>query len=78
MAQLFVPVAVPDPPLELNHVTAATPTLSCAVPRTISELSEVDTLFVAGDRIVSDGGVVSVPGIGYVAALRVIVRRCVA
>jgi hypothetical protein len=75
---LSVPVAVPDPPLELNHVTAATPTLSWAVPRTTNELSEVDTLLVAGERIVRDGGVVSVPGVGFVAALRVIVRRCVA
>ena len=64
MAQLFVPVAVPVPPLELNHVTAATPTLSWAVPRTTNELSDVETLVVEGERIVSDGGVVSVPGVG--------------
>jgi|HubBroStandDraft_4_1064222.scaffolds.fasta_scaffold1280916_1 hypothetical protein len=62
--QLFVPLAVPDTPLELDHVTEATPTLSCAVPWTTNEISEVETLMLAGDRIVIDGGVVSGPSVG--------------
>jgi hypothetical protein len=62
--QLFVPLAVPDTPLELDHVTEATPTLSCAVPWTTNEVSEVETLVLAGDKIVIDGGVVSGPGVG--------------
>ena len=66
MIQLFVPLAVPDTPLELDHVTEATPTLSCAVPWTTKELSEVETLVLAGDKIVMDGGVVSGPGGGVV------------
>jgi hypothetical protein len=78
VTQFSVPLAVPDPPLELAHVTAATPTLSCAMPLTTSELSEVDTLVVAGDKMVSDGGVVSGPGgVGFGGVgcwFRVIVR----
>jgi hypothetical protein len=62
--QLFVPLAVPDTPLELDHVTEATPTLSCAVPWTTNEVSEVDTLVLAGNKIVIDGGVVSGPSVG--------------
>lgn len=64
MIQFFVPLAVPDAPLELAHVTEATPTLSCAVPWTTNEVSEVETLVLAGDKIVIDGGVVSGPGVG--------------
>jgi len=40
--QLVVPVAVPDPPVELFHVILATPTLSLAVPLTAIELAEVE------------------------------------
>jgi hypothetical protein len=39
--QLVVPLAVPDVPLEVTHVTDATPTLSVAVPLTIRELADV-------------------------------------
>lgn len=64
MIQLLVPLAVPDCPLELDHVTEATPTLSCAIPWTINELLDVETLVLAGDKTVKDGGVVSGPGVG--------------
>ena len=40
--QLLVPAAVPDVPFEVAHVTDATPTLSVAVPLTMSELDEVE------------------------------------
>ena len=40
-AQLLVPVAVPDPPRLLVHVTCVTPTLSLAVPLRPSELAVV-------------------------------------
>jgi hypothetical protein len=59
-----VPVAVPDPPVELDHVIFATPTLSVAVPLTTSELAAVEILLLAGDRTVIEGGVVSGPGAG--------------
>jgi hypothetical protein len=42
VVQLVVPLAVPDPPLELDQVTEATPTLSEAVPLTTNELEEVE------------------------------------
>ena len=41
VAQLLVPLAIPDSPVELAHVTWATPTLSLAVPLTIIELADV-------------------------------------
>lgn len=59
--QLVVPLAVPDPPVELDHVTLATPTLSLALPLTTIELELVTTLVLGGDRMVNDGGVVSGP-----------------
>lgn len=59
-----MPVAVPDPPVELDQVTWLTPILSLAVPLTTSEVAEVAILVLAGDKIVSDGGVVSGPGVG--------------
>ena len=59
-----MPVAVPDPPVELDHIILATPTLSVAVPLTTSELAVVAILLLAGDRTVSEGGVVSEPGAG--------------
>ena len=58
--QLVVPVAVPLPPALLLHVTCVTPTLSAAVPLSVSGL-----LFVeyddpdVGDVIDTVGGVVS-------------------
>jgi hypothetical protein len=59
--QLVAPLAVPDPPVELDHVTFVTPTLSLAVPLTMMLLADVETLVLAGDAIVSDGAVVSGP-----------------
>ena len=50
---------MPDAPVELDQVTLVTPTLSLAVPLTVSELAEVPTFVVAGERIFNDGGVVS-------------------
>jgi len=57
--QLVVPVAAPDPPVELLHVTLATPTLSLAVPLTTIEPADVEIVELAGETIVKDGGVVS-------------------
>jgi len=56
---LVVPVAVPDAPVELFHVTLATPTLSLAVPLTTIELADVEIVELAGETIVKEGGVVS-------------------
>ena len=39
--QLVVPLAVPLPPRSFAHVTCVTPTLSAAVPPTVSELAFV-------------------------------------
>ena len=57
--QLLVPEAVPESPVELVHFTAATPTLSVAVPLTAMETKDVATTVNAGETILSDGGVVS-------------------
>jgi hypothetical protein len=57
--QFVVPEAAPESPVELLHFTAATPTLSLAVPLTTMEAEDVATIVNAGDTIVSDGGVVS-------------------
>ena len=79
VVQLSVPIAVPDPPVELVQVTAVTPTLSCAVPLTTSELAEVEGFTVDGETMVSDGGVVSGPEDGGGWELwRVTVRLLVA
>ena len=56
---LLVPEAVPEYPVELVHFTAATPTLSLAVPLTAMEAEDVATIVNPGERILSDGGVVS-------------------
>ena len=69
MVQLLVPIAVPDPPVELTHVTCATPTLSCAVPLTTIELADVATVVMAGERMVTDGGAVDPPGLGLTGGL---------
>ena len=55
--------------MELDHVTCATPTLSCAVPLTTMELAEVATLVIAGERIVIDGATVSPPVVGVVGVV---------
>ena len=59
--QLVVPAAVPDDPVELDHVTFATPTLSDAVPLTTMVLADVYRVLLAGDSTVNEGGVVSDP-----------------
>ena len=60
-----VPVAIPAAPVELDHVTSVTPTLSCAVPLTTTVLADVATVVMAGDKMVIDGGAVEppVPGV---------------
>jgi len=60
-----VPEAVPEYPVEVVHFTAATLTLSLAVPLTAMEVEDVATIVNPGERILSDGGVVSpVGGVG--------------
>jgi hypothetical protein len=61
VTQLSVPLAVPDPPVELDQVTNATLTLSCDVPLTTIALAEVEKLLTDGETMESDGGVVSGP-----------------
>src|ERR1051326_8995160 len=60
--QLLVPLAVPLPPAELDHVTRATPTLSLAVPPKLIVLDEVVQV-EADVGLVMDtrGAVASVP-----------------
>ena len=66
MDQCVVPVAVPEPPVELVHVTDVTPTLSDAVPANTIVLVVVYTFVLDGDRIVRVGAVVSgVAGGGF-------------
>ena len=69
--QLLVPDAVPEPPVEFDQVTAATPTLSDAVPENTMVVADVARLVPAGERIVRFGGVVSLAGAGgaYVMAI---------
>jgi hypothetical protein len=58
--QLVVPVAVPLPPALLLHVTCVTPTLSAAVPPSVSGVVRVE--YVApdvGEVMLTVGGVVS-------------------
>ena len=57
--QLRVPEAVPEYPVELVHFTAATPTLSLAVPLTAMVAEDVATMVNPGETILSDGGVAS-------------------
>src|SRR3972149_5143798 len=59
--QLVVPLAVPLPPRSFAHVTWVTPTLSAAVPRSVSR--RLPVLYVApvvGEVMATVGGVVSV------------------
>src|SRR5881275_75150 len=65
--QLVVPLAVPLPPRLFVHDTCVTPTLSAAVPLTVSVLDPV-VLPVAGEVTDTVGGVVSTVG-GGVALL---------
>ena len=60
--QFVVPAAAPVSPVEVLHFTAVTPTLSAATPVTLRVAAEVETIVNAGEVMVSDGGVASVPG----------------
>jgi hypothetical protein len=75
--QLIVPLAVPDSPVLVDHVTDVTPTLSLAVPLNSIVDDVVDTEVAPGVPMVNVGGVVSVPDppplVGAVAASRVTV-----
>jgi hypothetical protein len=42
--QAVVPEAMPELPVDTDHCTDATPTLSLAVPLTTSDACEVDTI----------------------------------
>ena len=75
--QLLVPLAVPDPLVELLHVTAVTPTLSVEVPENTTVDPDVAKLVPAGERIVRLGGVVSTVGGGVVVNITMIVVNAV-
>jgi hypothetical protein len=61
--QLVVPVATPEVPKLVAHVTRLTATLSLAVPLMVTDAAVVDMVAEAeeGDPILSVGGVVSAP-----------------
>jgi hypothetical protein len=63
--QFSVPLATPDPPFELAHVTATTPVLSRAVPLTTIAGSDRNKVVEAGETMVSEGAVVSGPVAGF-------------
>ena len=54
-----VPAAVPAAPFEVLHVTAATPTLSAAVPASEIAAEDVATIVAAGETIRSEGAIAS-------------------
>ena len=62
--QPAVPAASPALPVEVVHFTAVTPTLSPATPLTVIAAEEVEMMLKPGDRMVSDGGVLSEPAGG--------------
>jgi len=63
--QAVVPEALPESPDEVVHFTAATPTLSLAVPVNENAAAVVETIVEPGDTICSVGGTVSGPeGVG--------------
>jgi hypothetical protein len=64
--QLVVPQAVPEPPVDVVHCTAATPTLSDAVPVTVSHAADVLTIVEPGEVIRREGGAASVLVAGVV------------
>src|SRR4030095_344011 len=68
--QLAAPVALPEPPRSLAHVTCVTPTLSLAVPETSNGVEDVDV--VVGAVMLTTGSVVSA------AAVTVHVNVCAA
>ena len=67
--QLVVPAAVPEPPVDVDHVTEVIPKLSAAVPITVRDAAVALMMVDAGEVIRSDGGVglaltVGVTGVG--------------
>ena len=52
-------MAVPDPPVLVDHVTEVTPTLSLEVPLKAMDADEVEIDDADGAVMVSEGGVVS-------------------
>jgi hypothetical protein len=59
--QEVVPVATPEMPFELDHVTCVTPTLSDAVPERVTELAEVENVVPdVGAEMVTLGALESV------------------
>ena len=60
-----VPVAVPEAPVDVDHATELTPTLSEAIPWKVIVPALVETMVDAGFVMVSEGGVVSrgAPGV---------------
>jgi hypothetical protein len=49
-----VPVALPEAPVELDHVSEVTPAV--AVPLNAMVAVDVETMVIAGEVMVSDGG----------------------
>ena len=49
--QGLAPEAVPEPPVDVVHVTEATPTLSEALPVNVSDEAVVLTMVEAGEMI---------------------------
>ncbi len=66
--QLVVPCAAPPWPNEFDHLTLTTPTLSAALPLRAIEEPEVKNTVRLGERICTEGGVVSATpgGVGVV------------
>src|SRR5262245_16627366 len=58
-----VPAAIPVPPAELVHLTAATATLSLAVPLMATDGADFEVMVIPGALSCSEGGVLS-PGTG--------------
>jgi hypothetical protein len=61
--QIAVPDARPPSPNESVHFTAVTPALSLAVPLMVMLAAEVETIVDPGDVMLTDGGVLSAPGV---------------
>jgi hypothetical protein len=61
--QIEVPVAVPELPVEVDHLTDATAVSSLAVPAILSAAAVVEMMLKVGDTIESEGGVPSADGV---------------
>lgn len=62
---VLVPEAVPEPPVEVVHLTDVTATLSEAVPLNAMDAAEVDAIVRDGALICIVGDVVSLPAGGF-------------